>query len=77
MKGEKNVEIIVSNPSTKTKVYVLEADKNEILAEIEVPTTGSLSNFASFTAKMNAISGKHKLKIKAGGILSLKSFRLF
>lgn len=77
MKGEKNIEIIVSNPSTKTKVFVYEAYKNEILAEIDVPTTSSLSNFSSITAKMNAISGKHKLKIKAGGILSLKSFRLF
>lgn len=77
MKGERNVEIIVSNPATKTKVLILEADKNEVLAEIEVPTTGSLSNFAAFTAIMNPISGKHKLKIKAGGILSLKSFRLF
>lgn len=77
MKGEKNVEIIFSNPSTKTKVLILEADKNEVLAEIEVPTTGSLSNFTALSAKMNPISGKHKLKIKAGGILSLKSFRLF
>lgn len=77
MKGEKNIEIIVSNPSTKNKIFLLEADKNEVLAEIDVPTTGSLSNFASFTAKINPISGKHKLKIKAGGIMSLKSFRLF
>lgn len=77
LNAEKNIEIIASNPSTKTKVYVLEADKNEILAEIEVPTTGSLSEFKPFSAEIKQISGMHKLKIKAGGVLSLKSFRLF
>ena len=64
-------------PRCRRKVLILEADKNEVLAEIEVPTTGSMSNFTALSAKMNPISGKHKLKIKAGGILSLKSFRLF
>lgn len=77
LNGENNVEIIVSNPSTKTKVYIVEADMNAVLAEIDVPTTGSLSEFKAFTAAFTPLSGFRKLKIKAGGVMSLKSFRLF
>lgn len=77
LNNEKNVEIIVSNPSTKTKVFILEADRNAVLAEIDVPTTGGLSEFKAFSASFSQLMGFHKLKIKSNGILSLKSFRLF
>ena len=77
LNDEKNVEIIVSNPSTKTKVFILEAERNAVLAEIDVPTTGSLSEFKAFSASFSPLMGFHKLKIKSNGILSLKSFRLF
>ena len=77
LNGEQNIEITVSNPSTKTKVFVIDAEKNNVLAEIDVPTTGSLSEFKTFSAPFSPLSGFNNLKVKAGGILSLKSFRLF
>lgn len=77
LNGEKNVEIIVSNPSAKTQVSVINADNNELLSEIDVPTTSSLSNFVKISSNVNQLVGIHKLKFKANGILSFKSFRFF
>lgn len=77
LNNENNVEVVVSNPSAKTKVYIINSDKNEILSEIDIPTTGSLSEFRAFSSAFTPVIGKCKLKIRADGILSFKSFRLF
>ncbi|MCH5205324.1 MAG: glycoside hydrolase family 3 C-terminal domain-containing protein [Oscillospiraceae bacterium] len=77
LNGEDKIEIIVSNPSQKTKIEVSRADNGAVLATLEIPQTGAFNRFTAVTADFGELHGCFKLKFEADAIMCLKSFRLF
>lgn len=75
--GETGVEIVCSNPTTKTELVITNADNGTEYARIEVPQTGGLERFETFTARVNMPAGICNIRVTAGRMLSLASFRFF
>lgn len=69
------VELIVSNPGAPCKLTFIYEPTGTVVAECEVPATGSLTEFRTVSASVNRISGIGKLKLTSTGMISLKSFR--
>ena len=69
------VEIVASNPGTPVKLTFINEDTGALVAECEVPPTGSLTEFRKVSASTEAVTGIGKLKIITSGALCLKSFK--
>ena len=77
LNGETKVEIVASNPATRTFVTIVDAQNGSEFAKIEVPPTGGLTRFETFTADISIPIGMYNLKISAGNMISLRSFRFY
>ncbi len=77
LNGETRVEIVASNPATRTFVTISDAQNGNEFAKIEVSQTGGLERFEVFTADVSMPVGIYNLKISAGGMLSLRSFKFY
>lgn len=69
------VEVTASNPAGAAKITFVYEPTGAVVAECEVPPTGSLCAFRTVSASVNRVSGIGKLRITATGMISLKSFR--
>ena len=76
LNGENKIEITASNPSRRAVVSVIQADSGEVLGAVEIPPTGALDRFKTFTADIRGFQGCCNLKLQSNSIISLKSFRL-
>lgn len=77
LNGESKIELVVSNPSSKTTFSIICAETGATVAEIDVPQTGSLTRFTEIVSDAVPLCGNYTLKMRSGGMLSLKSFRFF
>ncbi len=69
------VEVTASNPGGTAKLTFVYEPTGAVVAECEIPPTGSLTEFRTFSASVNQLSGIGKLRITTTGMISLKSFR--
>lgn len=74
---QRKVEVTVSNPATKTTLRIFCVDTGELVATLEIPTTGSMTEFITVTADAAPLCGMKKLKIQPGGMLAFKSFKFY
>lgn len=74
---ERRLEITAANPAVKTTLRVFCVDTGEMIAAVDIPSTGSFSGFVTVTVDVAPISGLNTLKFQSGGMLALKSFRFF
>lgn len=75
--GETKIEIVASSPTSGNELVISNASNGMEFARIEIPQTGGLIHFTTVTADVNMPVGSYDLRITSGGMLSLKSFRLF
>lgn len=75
--NERRLEITASNPATKATVRVFCVETGEMIAAVEIPTTGSMNEFVTVAADVSPLCGMRKLKFQSSGILALKSFKFF
>ncbi len=69
------VELEVSNPGGPAKLTIVHEETGALVAECEIPPTGSLTEFRTVSASTAQITATGSLKFTTSGILSLKSFR--
>ena len=74
---ERKIEVIASNPATKATLRIFCVETGELAATVEIPTTGSITEFVKVTADAAPLCGMKKLKFQSSGMLALKSFRFF
>lgn len=74
---ERRLEIIAANPASKTTLRVFCVDTGELIAAVDIPSTGSFSEFTSVNVDVAPISGLNTLKFRSGGMLALKSFKFY
>lgn len=77
MNHERRLEITASNPASKTTLQVFCIESGEMIAAVDIPSTGSFSDFITVTADVAPIGGLNTLKIRSSGMLALKSFGFF
>lgn len=77
MNGFCGVEVTASNCGAACMLTITCPDINRVIAQVEIPATGSYTAFGVFTAEAQAVSGIHPLRISASGCVSLKSFRFY
>ncbi len=76
MKSYHNIEVTASNPGTPVKL-VFTTDDGRTAAEIEIPSTASLTEFVTVKGPAEPIDGLTGLRCTVSGMLSLRSFRFF
>ncbi len=69
------VEVVASNPGAAAKLTITLEETGAVVAEIEIPPTGSLTEFKAFSASTEQITATGKLRFTTSGMLSLRSFR--
>lgn len=74
---ERKIEVTASNPATKATLRIFCVETGELAATVEIPTTGSMTNFVTVTADVAPFCGMKKLKFQPSGMLALKSFKFF
>lgn len=74
MRSYHTVEVVVSNPGAPTKLTFTTSENGNVVAEVSVPATGSMTEFVTVTAPAEPIDGVFTLNCTAGGMLSLRSF---
>lgn len=74
---ERKLEIVAANPAVKTTLRVFCVNTGELIAAVDIPSTGSFSEFTTVTVDVAPISGMNTLKFQPGGMLALKSFKFF
>lgn len=74
---ERKIEVTASNPATKSALRIFCAETGELAATVEIPTTGSMTEFVTVTADVAPFCGMKKLKLQPSGMLALKSFKFF
>lgn len=77
LNGENKLEIIASNPATKSKITVVDAQSGKVLAEAEIPQAGALNNFSAVVVDFEQLFGFYNLKFQVNDVMSFKSFRIF
>lgn len=76
LKGYHNVEVTASNPGAPVRLSFMTRDGRNI-AEVEIPSTGSLTEFVTVNGTAEPIDGLTDLRCTVNGMLSLRSFRFF
>lgn len=74
LRGYNKIKLYASNPGGKTKITVTAKETGQLIAEAEIPPTGSLSEFTTVTSQAQPIDGIFSLVVASGGMLSLKGF---
>lgn len=74
---ERRLEIIAANPASAAALQIFCVESGEMIAEVDIPSTGSFSDFITVTADVAPVCGLNTLKFRSGGMLALKSFRFF
>ena len=74
---ERKIEVTASNPATKAVLRIFCVETGELAATVEIPTTGSMTEFVTVTADVAPFCGMKKLKLQPSGMLALKSFKFF
>ncbi len=74
---ERKIEVTASNPATKATLRIFCVETGELAATVEIPTTGSMTEFVTVTADVVPFCGMKKLKFQPSGMLALKSFKFF
>lgn len=74
---ERKLEIVAANPAVKTTLRVFCVNTGELIAAVDIPSTGSFSEFTTVNVDVAPISGMNTLKFQPGGMLALKSFKFF
>lgn len=69
------VEVVASNPGAPAKITFVRADTGAFVAECEIPATGSLTEFGTYSARCETVNGVGDLRVTVSGMISLKSFR--
>ncbi len=69
------VEMVVSNPGVPAKLTFSSEQTGVVLAECEIPSTGSLTEFRKFSSSLSSVAGVGTLRITVSGMLCLKSFK--
>lgn len=69
------VEVTASNPGGPAKLTFVYEPTGAVVAECDIPPTGSLTEFKTFSASVKQLSAIGKLRITSSGMVSLKSFR--
>ena len=69
------VEILASNPGVPAKLTFVNEDTGVLITEVDVPSTGSLTEFKKFSASTESVTGKGRLRITTNGMICLKSFK--
>lgn len=69
------VEVTASNPASPVKLTFIYENTGAVVAECEIPSTGSLTEFKTVSASVNSPAGIGKLRIITSGMVSLKGFR--
>lgn len=76
MRSYHAVEVTASNPGAPVKM-VFTTDSGMTAAEIEIPSTASLTDFITVKGTAEPIDGLTDLRCTVSGMLSLRSFRFF
>lgn len=74
MRSYHSVEVTASNPGAPVKLTFTCADSERTVAEVEIPSTASLTEFVTVSAPAEPVDGVFKLKCTANGMLSFRSF---
>lgn len=69
------VEVMASNPGGAAKLTFTYESTGAAAAECEILPTGSLTEFKTFSTRVEQVTGIDGLRITASGMISLKSFR--
>lgn len=69
------VELVASNPGAPAKITLSSEETGVVLAECEVPSTGSLTEFRKVSSSVGSVAGVGTLRITVSGMLCLKSFK--
>ncbi len=69
------VEVTASNPGAPAKLTFTRGDTGALVAECEIPSTGSLTNFGTYSARCEQLNGTGELRVTVSGMISLRSFR--
>lgn len=69
------LELVASNPGAPAKLTFTLVDTGTVVAECEIPPTGSLTNFKQFSSSIGQLSAHGRLRITASGMISLKYFK--
>ncbi len=77
MKDYRHFEAVVSNPGVTAKLTVTNTDTGTVVAECEVPPTGSFTEFITVSCAAKPVSGTYNLCFTAGDMLCIKSFRFY
>lgn len=75
LNGKSRIEIVAANPGSRTTLNVSCEQNGVGVASIEIPSTGSFDSFVTLTADAKALDGIFTLRMTAGGLVCLKSFR--
>ncbi len=75
--GETQLEIVYSNPSTKTELIITDADNGSEYAKAELRQTGGLERFEKISTRVSMPRGRCNIRFTAGKMISLVSFRFF
>jgi len=69
------VELVASNSGAPAKLTFINDDTGAVVAECEIPSTGSLTEFRKVSASTEPVTGTGDLRIITSGMISLKSFK--
>ncbi len=75
MRGYHRIEVTASNPGVPVKLTFAAEENGKVVAEVEIPSTASLTEFVTVTAPAEPIDGIFSLRCSSGGMLSLRSFK--
>ena len=75
MRSYHRVEVTASNPGDPVKLTFVSAENGRVIAEAEIPPTGSLTEFVTVTVPAEPVDGVFTLRCSVSGMLSLRSFR--
>lgn len=75
MQAKHKIEVIASNPGGAARLSVVCEQTGQEIAAVDIPPTGGLSEFATFTGDAVPLDGMFTLKVSCNGMLSFMSFR--
>ncbi|MBE6901688.1 MAG: carbohydrate-binding protein, partial [Ruminococcaceae bacterium] len=67
--------LVASNSGAPAKLTFINDDTGAVVAECEIPSTGSLTEFRKVSASTEPVTGTGDLRIITSGMISLKSFK--
>lgn len=75
MRSYHMVTVTASNPGPEVKLTITAAESRQVVAEVVIPPTGSMTKFTTVNAPAEPVDGVFTLRMTTSGMLSLKSFK--